>query len=68
MPLTREKYYGNEAHAYFTDLLPEEEMLLAIAKVTRTSSLNYFKLLTELVIEPGGAIQNVNTTLTIPYI
>ena len=26
MPLTREIYYGNEAHAYFTGLLPEEEI------------------------------------------
>ena len=48
MPLTSEIYYGNEAHAYFTGLLPEEDMLTATAKVIGTSSLNYMKLLTEL--------------------
>lgn len=57
MPLTSEKYYGNEAHAYFTGLLPEEDMLTATAKVIGTSSLNYMKLLTELGKEPIGAIQ-----------
>ena len=57
MPLTSEIYYGNESHAYFTGLLPEEDMLTATAKVIGTSSLNYMKLLTELGKEPIGAIQ-----------
>ena len=57
MPLTTEEYYGNEAHAFFTGLLPEEEMLAATAKVIGTSSFNYFKLLTELGKEPIGAIR-----------
>ena len=57
MPLTSEIYYGNEAHAYFTGLLPEEDMLTATARVIGTSSLNYIKLLTELGKEPIGAIQ-----------
>ena len=57
MPVTSEIYYGNEAHAYFTGLLPEEDMLTATAKVIGTSSLNYMKLLTELGKEPIGAIQ-----------
>jgi len=57
MPLTSEIYYGNEAHAYFTGLLPEEDMLTATAKVIGTSSVNYMKLLTELGKEPIGAIQ-----------
>lgn len=57
MPLTKEVYYGNEAHAYFTGLLPEEEMLSATANAIGTSNLNYFRLLTELGKEPIGAIQ-----------
>ncbi len=57
MPLTKEEYYGNEAHAYFTGLLPEEEMLISAAKAIGTSSLNYFKLLSELGQEPIGAIR-----------
>lgn len=56
MPLSSEVYYGNEAHAYFTGLLPEENMLTATAKVIGTSGLNYMKLLTELGKEPIGAI------------
>jgi serine/threonine-protein kinase HipA len=64
MPLTREIYYGNEAHAYFTGLLPEEEMLTATAKAIGTSTLNYFKLLTELGKEPIGAIQIGNSTFS----
>jgi serine/threonine-protein kinase HipA len=64
MPLTREIYYGNEAHAYFTGLLPEEEMLTATAKAIGTSTLNYFKLLTELGKEPIGAIQIGSSTLS----
>jgi serine/threonine-protein kinase HipA len=67
MPLTNEVYYGNEAHAFFTGLLPEEEMLTATAKVVGTSGLNYFKLLTELGKEPIGAIQIGNQTLSKPY-
>jgi len=63
MPLTREIYYGNEAHAYFTGLLPEEEMLTATANAIGTSTLNYFKLLTELGKEPIGAIQIGNSAL-----
>lgn len=31
MPLQKEIYYGNEAHVYFTGLLPEEDILSATA-------------------------------------
>lgn len=64
MPLTSEIYYGNEAHAYFTGLLPEEAMLTATAKAIGTSSLNFLKLLTELGKEPIGAIQIGLNTLS----
>jgi serine/threonine-protein kinase HipA len=67
MPLTSEIYYGNEAHAYFTGLLPEEDMLTATAKVIGTSSLNYMKLLTELGKEPIGAIQIGSNTPSKTY-
>lgn len=67
MPLTSEIYYGNEAHAYFTGLLPEEDMLTATAKVIGTSSLNYMKLLTELGKEPIGAIQIGSKTRSKTY-
>jgi len=67
MPLTTEIYYGNEAHAFFTGLLPEENMLTATANTIGTSSLNYFKLLTELGKEPVGAIQIGQPTAIKPF-
>jgi serine/threonine-protein kinase HipA len=56
LPLFPTEYYGNEAHAFFTGLLPEEEMLTTAAQAIGTSNLNYFKLLIELGKEPIGAI------------
>jgi serine/threonine-protein kinase HipA len=38
LPLTTEMYYGNEAHAFFTGLLPEENMLTATANAIGTST------------------------------
>lgn len=67
MPLTKEMYYGNEAHAFFTGLLPEENMLTSTANVIGTSSLNYFKLLTELGKEPVGALQIGNQSVPKPF-
>jgi serine/threonine-protein kinase HipA len=67
MPLTSELYYGNEAHAYFTGLLPEEDVLASTARVMGTSSLNYFKLLVELGKEPVGAIRIGDSTQPSAY-
>jgi len=67
MPLTNEMYYGNEAHSFFTGLLPEENMLTTTANVIGTSSLNYFKLLTELGKESVGAIQIGNQAIPANY-
>ncbi len=67
LPLTTEIYYGNEAHAFFTGLLPEENILTATANAIGTSSLNYFKLLTELGKEPVGAIQIGQPTAIKPF-
>lgn len=66
MPVCNEIYYGNEAHAYFTGLLPEEDVLTATANIIGTSRLNYFKLLTELGKEPIGAIKIGDNMLTEP--
>lgn len=66
MPVCNEIYYGNEAHAYFTCLLPEEDVLTATANIIGTSRLNYFKLLTELGKEPIGAIKIGDNMLTEP--
>jgi len=66
MPLSPEIYYGNEAHAYFTGLLPEEAMLTATAKAIGTSNFNYFKLLLELGKEPIGAIRIGDLSSEIP--
>lgn len=66
MPVCNEIYYGNEAHAYFTGLLPEEDVLTATANIIGTSRLNYFKLLTELGKEPIGAIKIGDNILTEP--
>ncbi|MBR9860413.1 type II toxin-antitoxin system HipA family toxin [bacterium] len=57
MPLTAEEYYGGVAHAFFTGLLPEEEILYSIANAIGTSASNNFKLLIELGKECIGAIQ-----------
>lgn len=67
LPLMKDVFYGNEAHAFFTGLLPEENMLAAMANVIGTSSLNYFKLLIELGKEPIGAIQIGNQTIQKPF-
>lgn len=66
MPVCNEIYYGNEAHAYFTGLLPEEDVLTATANIIGTSRLNYFKLLTELGKEPIGSIKIGDNILTEP--
>lgn len=66
MPVCNEIYYGNEAHAYFTGLLPEEDVLTATANIIGTSRLNYLKLLTELGKEPIGAIKIGDNMLTEP--
>lgn len=57
LPLSPDMYYGNEAHAFFTGLLPEEDILSSMAKAIGTSPTNYFKLLVELGRECIGAIQ-----------
>mgnify|MGYP003335541003 CR=1 FL=1 len=67
MPLTKDEYYGNEAHAFFTGLLPEEDMLASTAKVVGTSRFNYFKLLVELGKEPVGAIRIGDLALSTDY-
>ncbi len=64
MPVCKEMYYGNEAHAYFTGLLPEEDILTATANIIGTSRLNYFKLITELGKEPIGSIKIGDNSIT----
>jgi serine/threonine-protein kinase HipA len=66
MPLRKEIFYGNEAHAFFTGLLPEEDLLTATANSIGTSRYNVFKLLTELGKEPIGAIKIGHDSLTQP--
>jgi serine/threonine-protein kinase HipA len=57
LPLNQNKYYGMEAHSFFTGLLPEENELTEIAQVLGTDRNNTFRLLNELGKETIGAIR-----------
>lgn len=56
LPLGKEEFYGNQAHSFFTGLLPEDQELIHISKAIGTNPGNAYRILKELGRETIGGL------------